>query len=121
MAVLHHFTYVSSATDLFSVDELAALLESCRVANECDAITGMLLYKGGNFMQTIEGPEVAVAGLRERLRTDPRHHGILFLLNGTREERLFDAWSMGFRDLSDPDVVALPGYSEFLDSPLSAE
>lgn len=28
---------------------------------------------------------------------------------------------MGFRNLSDADVAALPGYSEFLDSPLSAE
>ena len=119
--MLHHFTYVSSAASLFSGEQLAQLLETFRVANERGAITGLLLYKDGNFMQTVEGPEGAIAGLRERLHDDPRHKGLLVLLSGTREERLFDGWSMGFQDLGDADASALPGYSEFLDCELTAE
>ena len=119
--MLDHFTYVSSAASLFSGEQLAQLLEASRVANERGAITGMLLYKDGNFMQTVEGPEAAIDALRERLRDDPRHKGLLMLLSGTREERLFDGWSMGFQDLADADTSALPGYSEFLDSELTAE
>ena len=120
IAILHHFTYVSSAVTLFSRDDLAELLGACRLANERRAVTGMLLYKDGNFMQTVEGPEGAIVELRDRLQADERHTGILILLSGTREKRVFDGWSMGFKNLGDADLTVTPGYSEFLDAPLTA-
>jgi hypothetical protein len=119
-AIHHHLTYVSSAVELFSGDQLAELLETSRSNNERAAITGMLLYKDGNFMQTIEGPQAAISELRERLDRDPRHRGILVLIDGTREARLFDGWSMGFANLGARDMRDVPGYSEFLNTPLSA-
>ena len=120
--VLAHMTYVSSATELFSPDELTELLRHSRAANERAGISGMLLYKEGNFMQTVEGPAEAVRNLTERLERDPRHHGMLVLLEGEREEREFDGWSMGFRDLTAAgDLADVEGYSEFLDTPLTAD
>jgi hypothetical protein len=119
--VLRHFTYVSSATQPFDAAELAALLDVSRTNNERDDITGMLLYKGGNFMQTVEGSLEAVELLRARLGGDPRHNGLMVLIEGTRPQRLFDGWTMGFRDLAGEDLSDVPGYSEFLDTPLTAD
>ena len=118
---LHHLTYVSSATGLFSTEQLHELLAKARVANERDGITGMLLYKDGNFMQTIEGPAPAIDALRERIELDPRHRGIIFLRSGSREQRLFDGWSMGFTDLTHGAMSDVPGYTEFLRTPFTAE
>jgi len=119
--VHHHLTYVSSAATPFSADQLAELLETSRLANERREITGMLLYKGGNFMQTVEGPEGAIADLLSRLQADKRHTSFLTLLSGTREERLFDGWSMGFKNLAEDGAAEVSGYSEFLDTPLTAK
>jgi hypothetical protein len=118
---LHHLTDVSSATGLFSTEQLHELLAKARVANERDGITGMLLYKDGNFMQTIEGPAAAIDALRQRIELDPRHHGIIFLRSGSRSDRLFDGWSMGFTDLTQGAMGDVPGYSEFLRTPFTAE
>ncbi len=52
--------YVSSATRPFSGEDLRALLETCRKDNAELGVTGMLLYKDGNFMQVLEGDEDAV-------------------------------------------------------------
>jgi hypothetical protein len=118
--VLTHLTYVSSATKLLPVEALRGLLDQARSNNERDDITGMLLYRDGNFMQTIEGPELAISALHSKLEADPRHAGVSVLLTGEREDRRFDGWSMGFRDLGDVAPSDTPGFSEFLNTPLTA-
>ncbi len=111
--------YVSSATRPFSGEDLRALLETCRKNNAELGVTGMLLYKDGNFMQVLEGDEDAVRGLYERIAADPRHGGELTLQEGHAEGRQFADWSMGFRDLNSPEGRSTPGYSEFLNAPLT--
>jgi hypothetical protein len=118
--VITHLTYVSSATRLLPVEALRGLLDQARRNNGRDDITGILLYRDGNFMQTIEGPEQAISQLHSRLEADPRHTGVSVLLTGEREDRRFDGWSMGFRDLGDVTVRDTPGFSEFLNTPLTA-
>ena len=73
-------------------------------------------------MQTVEGPGAAVDDLEARLARDPRHRGMLVLLRGEREQREFDGWSMGFRDLTAAaDLAEVEGYSEFLETPLTGD
>ena len=81
----------------------------------------MLLYRDGNFMQTIEGAAPMIAALQGRLEADPRHTSLSVLVEGERDERRFDGWSMAFRDLGDPALRDTPGYSEFLNAPLTAD
>jgi hypothetical protein len=114
-------TYVSSAATLFTHSELTELLEKSRVNNAALDISGMLLYKDGNFMQVIEGEEDAVRRLYDKVARDPRHRGLITLLQGTLTERQFPGWSMGFRDLRAADALAVPGYDEFLNTPLTDE
>ena len=111
--------YVSSATWPFSGEDLRVLLETCRKNNAELGVTGMLLYKDGNFMQVLEGDEGAVRGLYARIAADPRHGGEITLQQGFAEGRQFPDWSMGFRNLDSPEARSDPGYSEFLNAPLT--
>lgn len=109
-------TYVSSATDLLSTDELVALLAQSRLANERRDVTGMLLYRDGNVLQCLEGPEPAVREAYDVISRDPRHHGVLVLVEEQVEERSFPDWSMGFKDLSGTGQDDLAGFNDFLAS-----
>jgi hypothetical protein len=112
--------YVSSATQLFSEDDLKALLQQSRDNNTRLGITGMLLYKDGNFMQVLEGPDDALTSLYAKIQHDPRHHGILQLTHQQIKVREFASWSMGFRNLKDVNLQQTPGYSTFLNEPLNS-
>lgn len=113
--------YISSAVRPFSPTELVDLLAKCHENNAQLGVTGMLLYKDGNFMQVLEGAEEVVRTLYARIGHDPRHRGLLTLLQGPLSERQFPDWSMGFQDLNAADVLSIPGYSEFLNTPLTRE
>ena len=116
-----YLVYASSAVRLFTPEELTDLLAVSRVNNARAGITGMLLYKGGNFLQVLEGDEQPVEALHAKILRDPRHKGVITLLRGPLEERAFPGWSMGFRDLASPEVRSDPAFSEFLNAPLSGE
>ena len=75
--------YVSSAQVPFSNIELTKLLETARRNNTLIDVTGMLVYRDGNFMQVIEGEEEAIRGLHEKIRCDPRHGHLITLLEKT--------------------------------------
>ena len=111
--------YASSATTLFSPSQLTGLLSTCHAHNSQLGVTGMLLYKDVNFMQALEGEERMVRDLYAKISRDPRHDGILTLWQGAVPARQFPDWSMGFRGLNSPEVRAIPGYNEFLNTPLT--
>jgi len=121
-APLFHLVYVSAAVAPFSEAELLALLERSRTNNARCAVTGLLLYHEGNFMQALEGPEPAVRTLHARIVTDPRHYGCITLIQGPIDARSFAGWSMGFRQLNVAHADSAPGYSDFLNyrNPLRA-
>ena len=81
--------YVSAAVTWFSDRELRALLAQCRLSNAQTGITGMLLYKDGNFMQALEGEERTVRALEARIAADRRHQGMVTLLSGHTAQRQF--------------------------------
>ena len=118
---MFYLIYVSSAVRPFLPSELVDLLSKSHRYNTEAGITGMLLYKDGNFMQVIEGEEQAVLALYAKIQCDIRHRGIITLLQGPLAERQFPDWSMGFRELNAVDVLSTPGYSEFLNTPLTDE
>ena len=73
--MVYYLVYISSATWLMSDEELAALLMECRTNNERLQVTGMLLYKEGNFIQVLEGEQETVEQLYIKIRADVRHTG----------------------------------------------
>ncbi|QIN80232.1 hypothetical protein GBA65_18810 [Rubrobacter marinus] len=114
-------TYASTATQDLSKADLNELLAQCRKNNADLGVTGMLLYKDGNFMQVLEGEESTVRSLYAKIGGDPRHKGEILLQQGTLEERQFPGWSMGYRDLDSHEASSIPEYSEFLNTPLTGE
>lgn len=106
--------YVSAAVKPFSQPQLQELLTQCRVRNTRRDVTGLLLYKNGNFMQALEGEEEAVRGVHRKIASDMRHRGMLVLIQEHQRTRDFGEWSMGFRDLTCADCNTTPGYSEFM-------
>jgi hypothetical protein len=121
MNTLFCIAYVSTASKLFGPAELREMLKESNKHNKEAGVTGMLLYKDGQFMQVLEGEAEAVTETFSRISKDSRHHGIKVLLKGAVQERRFPGWSMAFRDLNLPDHQDVPGYSEFLNTPLTGK
>ena len=121
MNQLFRIAYISAASKSFDPAELREMLKESNVRNKEAGITGMLLYKDGQFMQVLEGPGEAVTTTFSRISKDPRHHDIKVLLQGAVQERRFPGWSMAFRDLNLPDHQDVPGFSEFLNTPLTGK
>jgi hypothetical protein len=119
--MLFSLIYVSSAPHQMSSEELVEILRVSHKNNAPRAITGMLLYKGGNFMQVLEGPEKDVREIFAKIEKDPRHHSIIVLAEEEIEERQFAAWEMAFVNLDDESIRNEPAYSDFLQDEFTAE
>ena len=113
---IYRVVYVSSEAGLFDKAALLDLLNKARENNHKLGVTGMLLYKDGDFIQLLEGERATVQALYRTIAGDPRHTGATLILEEETPERIFSDWSMGFRDLSDPDVQSTPGFSQFMNS-----
>ena len=106
-------TYVSAACSWWSEQQLTDLLTSSRSKNGALGLTGVLLYQGGNFMQTLEGPGEFVSSVFGDIKADVRHGGVSIVLWDQIDEREFPGWSMGFRSLQNGEADSLldrPGY-----------
>ncbi|MDN4173643.1 BLUF domain-containing protein [Nocardioides sp. SOB77] len=107
-------TYVSSATELADADALVGALEAIRPRNHERGITGVLLYRGGNIIQVLEGPDEQVERTFASIERDHRHRGVIVLLREQVDRRSFPDWSMGFRDVSALDLDREDGFTDFL-------
>jgi hypothetical protein len=111
---MYHLLYVSSAVNLFTDAQLDDLLRVSRHNNSSCGVTGMLLYVGGNFIQLLEGEKEVVQATHLRIAHDPRHHGLITLLQGDCDKREFSEWSMGFKKAEKANADGVAGYSDFL-------
>jgi Sensors of blue-light using FAD len=112
--------YASSAVKLMTASALDELLETSRENNKRLDITGMLLYKDGNFMQALEGPDENVLALYARIERDARHTGSIKMLQRQIEEREFGKWAMAFCDFNRSAEESPEGFSTFLCEPLNS-
>ena len=96
------------------------LLTQSRENNTLAGITGLLLYKEGKFLQVLEGDDLLVRKLISKIEKDPRHAEVEVLRWEILKERRFPAWSMGFQNLDNVDIQRTPGYSEFMNEPLTS-
>ncbi len=102
---MYQLFYVSSATDeLGGEDGIRSILEVSRHSNESDGITGVLLYRGGIFLQLLEGDKAKVEKLFEKIERDPRHANVIRLFGTEGNERIFEDWNMAYREVSEIDL-----------------
>ena len=113
--------YVSTSIKLLTEYELLDILKISRENNLRRDITGMLLYKGGNFMQVLEGPDEVVNNLFEKIKLDQRHKDVSIISKEQIAARQFSDWGMAFQNLDNPAVKNEPGYSQFLQDEFTAQ
>lgn len=75
-------------------DTCDAILQTSRVNNERNGITGVLIVSREDFTQILEGGRTVVSECFMRIIKDDRHHNIRVLLACETEARLFPEWGM---------------------------
>ncbi len=116
--MLVSIVYMSVMTHAFSGPELTEMLRGARLRNEALGVSGLLVVKGGRFMQLLEGPAWSVDDRFGAIERDPRHHTVRSLIREDIDQRRFDGWSMAYRGLDDADIAGEPGFSPFLSGTL---
>ena len=108
--MIYYLIYLSSATILYTDDELNDILSVSRKNNEKREISGILLYHDGSILQVLEGDEEQVKEVYDIIAKDNRHNGLITMVSGYTTERNFPDWSMGFRKISKGEWSDLTGY-----------
>jgi hypothetical protein len=111
--------YLSAAVFPFQPEDLLELLGKSQGNNQRLGITGMLLFKQGNFLQVLEGERETVLARYKRIVRDPRHRKITTVSQEKIVQRDFPGCSMGFRDLGSLDSWP-EGFTPFLEDSLTA-
>ena len=112
MKNLIRLIYTSRATVPFDDSEIESLLVKSRRTNYDAAITGVLSFSHGCFLQVLEGPESGVLTLYSRILNDTRHRECVIISIQLIRTRLFPNWSMG---LVRPSKKVGYQYNELLD------
>ncbi len=96
-SALYAIVYVSKAARPLTLEELRSIHVRAQTRNAKDAVTGVLLYSDGAFMQYLEGPAHGLTRAYERIKPNPWHYGLIDLYREPIVEREFSEWSMAFR------------------------
>ncbi len=100
---LYHLAYVSDAQLVDPVEaeqesllewQLQRLLDSAKINNSANDVTGALLFSGRHFAQVLEGPQAAINERYRSISQDTRHKNVTPLLYEPTGERQFADWSM---------------------------
>ncbi|QCX01020.1 BLUF domain-containing protein [Aggregatimonas sangjinii] len=96
---MYTIIYRSKAAASFGPKEINQMVETAKIHNVKNNITGCLLYHEGRFLQLIEGTEKDVKDLYERILSDPRHENITLLGDEKGFMRSFEDWNIAFDNL----------------------
>lgn len=86
---MFELTYTSFASSDLSSKDILEIDRISTIHNSMNDITGCLVCHNNEFIQILEGSELAVKNLYSKIRRDQRHRGISLLLSGVIEERQF--------------------------------
>jgi len=112
---LHRTVYMSTAVGVLRAEELDRIYLRAKSANSREAITGLMLFYEGVFLQVLEGPAAGVTSLMERIRRDRRHANLVVLESGAVDTRSFHQSRMHFiaaRNLSAGEKQAFSELSQ---------
>ena len=101
--MLYRAIYVSDAvgTAGASILSIAQILGVSDANNRRDHLTGVLMFHDGQWMQVIEGERADLDRLIHRLRADPRHRDVTFLVDAPAATRRFGTRPMAQADVTD--------------------
>ncbi|WP_127904257.1 BLUF domain-containing protein [Solirhodobacter olei] len=76
------------------VNDVLAILSESQARNRRLGVTGLLLYDGTYFMQTIEGPPDETGEVFVKIIEDKRHHDVVPFGISSIDARAFPDWQM---------------------------
>jgi hypothetical protein len=107
---MHHIIYLSWATAPLADTQLQQLLVLARRRNTELAVTGILFYGNGRFMQVLEGEEDTVRELYAHIKRDARHNNILTFADKPVAQRAFTEWAMAFQQVTPQQLKHIIGH-----------
>lgn len=114
-------TYISTPTRSMSNEDLIQILNSARAHNIQLGVSGMLLFTGSEFIQTLEGEENVIEDLLATIKKDPRHKDLRILEKKNITTREYADWTMGFKRVGKEDLRDIPGLKKIFSTDLSGE
>ncbi len=102
---LYEILYVSTLSEGQPLSAVASIAGYARHHNQLSGITGLLVFDGQRFGQQLEGPELEVRALLDRIRKDPRHVYVEVLHDAPLAARRFQNFSLGFSTLEDETAL----------------
>lgn len=94
MKKLVRLIYASTLSPDITGQTLKDILEVSTANNRRDHITGLLAYNDTYFMQLLDGPQLEVNQLFQRLLNDSRHTDVRLLYYDQLSSAVFYDWSM---------------------------
>lgn len=88
--------YRSIARQPHEQREILDILRKSQSNNQRKQISGLLIFRDGQYLQFLEGPDVAVNALFEVISQDPRHHDIEIIDQLNVESMVMPTWAMGY-------------------------
>jgi hypothetical protein len=107
-----YLAYVSRQSHVITDKGLKELLSESRINNSATAVTGILIYFRGNFIQYIEGEEETIDQLYKKIVEDKRHQDVTELDSGFNKARALYDWSMAFKKLQKDEASVILGYKD---------
>jgi hypothetical protein len=109
MENLIRVVYVCSTTVGINEHEILRLLKQARIANRKQDVSGMLLYIGGFFLQTLEGEPAMVDAVSGTIFRDKPRMRLTQMARESIAEREFSEWTMGFATVDPLEAGRLLG------------
>lgn len=106
-ALLYTSRIPSSESNTAVPTSLPRILNHARKNNPTHDITGLLIFRGGRYFQVIEGSDLMVDALFEKIKRDPRHENILLMTEFSTSKRCFEGSGLKLSNGKAQDVQLL--------------
>ncbi|WP_201596024.1 BLUF domain-containing protein [Psychrobacter vallis] len=94
--IILRLTYISRYNNDNPNGEVTRILDQAQQNNECNGITGALVFNHNYFLQSIEGARPVINELLRKLVKDDRHHALQIIECCEVEQRRWSKWSMKY-------------------------
>lgn len=93
---LTQLVYGSTAVEDVGMDFVDEILNQSRKHNEPKGVTGVLLLRGNQIFQVLEGERLVISDLYNRIAQDERHSNVVIYGVQEIQKRDFTNWAMGY-------------------------
>jgi len=105
---VQHLVFVGRESSPLTTDELSSFSQAATEVCRSQAVTGILLYGGGNVLGVLEGGRLAVFRCYENILADKRLTATRQLLVEPVASSLFTSWSAGVLDSPPEASLSIP-------------